>query len=167
VAKRAQTGDRRSHGVLHGRRLLASACCIPLAAAALGIAAMHGGGNGIAKAAATRVSAPACASVRKEPISPPPEISAAVLPPETLITSVRHPHPGMTLVNGVVAAPFRSVVEFYVTKLPAAGYVNTLGDAEMGEAESFFVGAAVRGKWKVNGMPFCADAVKLAVYVRR
>ena len=149
-----------------GRRMLAAACCTPLAAAAVGLVAVHGGGNGNAEAAAPRISAPACASVERGTIAPPPEISAAVLPPETVITSVKHPRPGMTLVNGVVAAPFRAAVEFYVTKLPAAGFVNTVGDAEMGEAESFFVGAGVRGKWKVNGIPLCAGAVKLAVYVK-
>jgi hypothetical protein len=158
----------RSRSILPsmGRRMLASACCIPLAAAAVGLVAVHGGGNGNAEAAATRVSAPACASVERGTTAPPPEISAAVLPPETVITSVKHPHPGMTLVNGVVAAPFRSAVEFYVVKLPSAGYVNTVGDAEMGEAESFFVGAGVRGKWKINGIPLCANAVKLALYVK-
>jgi len=158
----------RSRSILPsmGRRMLASACCIPLAAAAVGLVAVRGGGNGNAEAAATRVSAPACASVERGTTAPPPEISAAVLPPETVITSVKHPHPGMTLVNGVVAAPFRSAVEFYVVKLPSAGYVNTVGDAEMGEAESFFVGAGVRGKWKINGIPLCANAVKLALYVK-
>ena len=158
----------RSRSILPsmGRRMLASACCIPLAAAAVGLVAVRGGGNGNAEAAATRVSAPACASVERGTTAPPPEISAAVLPPETVINSVKHPHPGMTLVNGVVAAPFRSAVEFYVVKLPSAGYVNTVGDAEMGEAESFFVGAGVRGKWKINGIPLCANAVKLALYVK-
>ena len=145
--------------------MLAAACCIPLAAAAVGFVAVRGGGNGNAEAAATRVSAPACASVERGTTAP-PQISAAVLPPETVITSVKHPRPGMTLVNGVVAAPFTSAVRFFVTKLPEAGYVNTMGDAEMGEAESFFVGAGVRGKWKLNGIPLCADAVRLALYVK-
>jgi hypothetical protein len=149
-----------------GRRMLAAACCIPLAAAAAGLVAVHGGGNGNAEAADTGVSAPACASVKGGTTAPPPGISAAVLPPETLITSVKHPRPGTTLVNGVVAAPFRAAVEFFVVKLPAAGFVNTVGDAEMGEAESFFVGAGVRGKWKLNGIPLCADAVRLALYVK-
>lgn len=146
--------------------MLAAACCIPLAAAAVGFVAVRGGGNGSAEAAATRISAPACASVERGTTAPPPQISAAVLPPETVITSVKHPRPGMTLVNGVVAAPFTSAVRFFVTKLPEAGYVNTMGDAEMGEAESFFVGAGVRGKWKLNGIPLCADAVRLALYVK-
>jgi len=72
----------------------------------------------------------------------------------------------MTLVQGVVSSPFRSVVEFYVRQLPAAGFVNTAGDAEMDEAESLFVGAGVRGTWKVNGIAMCPGAAKLALYVK-
>ena len=145
--------------------MLASACCIPLAAAAVVIVAVHGGGSGNAEAAAPRVTAPACASAKRG-VAPPPEISAAVLPPETVITAVTHPQHGMTLVSGVVARPFRSAVEFYVTSLPAAGFMNTAGDAEMDEAESLFTGPGVHGKWKVHGIPMCADAVRLALYVK-
>jgi hypothetical protein len=50
--------------------------------------------------------------------------------------------------------------------LPAAGFVNTAGDAEMDEAESLFVGAGVRGQWKVNGIAMCPGAAKLALYVK-
>ena len=52
-----------------------------------------------------------------------------------------------------------------MTKLPAAGYVNTTGDAEMDEAESFFQGARVLGKWRVNGILGCPDAVRLTLFV--
>ena len=62
-------------------------------------------------------------------------------------------------------SPFRTAVEFFVTKLPAAGYLNTTGDAEMDEAESFFRGAAVQGKWKVNGILGCNEAVRLTLFV--
>ena len=146
--------------------MLATVCCLPLAAAVVGLVAVHGGGKGDAEAAAPRVSAPACASEERGPTAPPPEISAAVLPPGTVITSVSRPRAGMTLVQGVVSSPFRSVVEFYVRQLPAAGFVNTAGDAEMDEAESLFVGAGVRGKWKVNGIAMCPGAAKLALYVK-
>jgi len=167
VARTAQRGAVSSPGPsppLTGRRMLASLCCALIAAAGVSIAVMHGGGNGTAEAAA-RVAAPACASVERG-IAPPPEIPAAVLPPGTIVTSVERPQPGMTLVGGVVASSFRTAVEFYVTKLPAAGYLNTVGDAEMDEAESRFRGATVRGKWKVNGILGCPEAVTLALYVR-
>jgi hypothetical protein len=143
--------------------MLASLGCALVAAGAVGIAVLHGGGNGTAEAA--RVAAPACASVERG-IAPPSQIPAAVLPPGAVVTSISHPRDGITLVNGVVASPFRSAVEFFVTKLPAAGYVNTVGDAEMDEAESNFRGASVRGKWKVNGILGCAEAVRLTLFVR-
>jgi hypothetical protein len=143
--------------------MLASLGCVIVASGTTGIAVMHGGGNGTAEAA--RVAAPACASAEKG-VAPPSGVPAAVLPPGTIVTSVRHPRSGMTVLNGVVASPFRSAVEFFVTKLPAAGYVNTTGDAEMDEAESYFQGAEVRGKWKVNGILACPDAVRLALFVR-
>jgi hypothetical protein len=149
--------------LLSGRRMLASLGCAIVASGATGIVVLHGGGNGTAEAA--RVAAPACASAEKG-VAPPPEVPAAVLPPGTIVTSVRRPRSGTTMVNGVVASPFRSAVEFFMTKLPAAGYVNTTGDAEMDEAESYFQGADVLGKWKVNGILGCPDAVRLVLFVR-
>lgn len=148
--------------LLTGRRMFASLCCALIAAVAVGIVVLHGGGSGTAEAA--RVAAPSCASAERG-IAPPPGIPAAVLPPGTTVTAVTHPRAGMTLVQGIVASPFRSAVEFFVVKLPAAGYMNTRGDAEMDEAESFFRGADVRGKWKVNGILGCAEAVRLALIV--
>jgi hypothetical protein len=149
-----------------GRRMLAALCCALLAAVAVGIVVKHGGGNGAAEAAATQARTPACASAPKG-VTPPPEIPAAVLPPGTVITSVDHPRSGITLVSGVVPLQFRSAVEFFVTELPPAGFRNTVGDAEMDEAESFFDGPGVTGKWKVNGILACPDAVTLALYVER
>lgn len=147
-----------------GRRMLATFCCALLAMGAAGIVVTRGGGNGAAEAAATQVRTPACASVSKG-VTPPPEIPAAVLPPGTVVMSVERPRRGTTLATGVVASPFRNAVEFFVTKLPAAGYVNTAGDAEMDEAESFFEGPGVQGKWRVNGILGCAEAVRLTVFV--
>jgi hypothetical protein len=164
VARNAQRGAA-SPGpslLLSGRRMLASLGCALVAAGAVTIVVLHGGGNGTAEAA--RVAAPACAAVERG-IAPPPEIPAAVLPPGTVVTSVGHPRKGMTLVSGVVPSPFQSAVGFFIEDLPAAGYVNTAGDAEMDEAESFFQGAAVRGKWKVNGILGCAEAVRLTLLV--
>jgi hypothetical protein len=142
--------------------MIASLGCMLIAAGAATVVVLHGGGNGTAEAA--RVAAPACAAVERG-IAPPPEIPAAVLPPGTVVTSVSRPQKGMTLVNGVVASHFRSAVEFFVSDLPGAGYVNTTGDAEMDEAESFFQGATIRGKWRVNGILGCSDAVRLTLFV--
>ena len=146
-----------------GRRMLASLGCAIVASGATGMVVLHGGGNGTAEAAPQ--AAPACASAEKG-VAPPREVPAAVLPPGTVVTAVRRPRAGTTVMQGVVASPFRSAVEFFVTKLPEAGYVNTTGDAEMDEAESYFRGAELLGKWKVNGILGCPDAVRLVIFVR-
>jgi hypothetical protein len=99
-------------------------------------------------------------------VARPAEVPARVLPPETVLTSVAHPMAGMTLVTGVVPDEFRSTVQFFVTKLPAAGFRNGVGDAEMDEAEALFTGPDLHGKWKVNGIFGCPGAVTLALYVR-
>ena len=148
--------------LLTGRRMLASLGCAVIAAGAAGIVVLHGGGSSSAEAA--RVAAPPCASAERG-VAPPPDVPAAVLPPGTVVTQVSHPRAGMTLVNGVVSSPFRTAVEFFVTKLPEAGYMNTTGDAEMDEAESFFRGASVHGKWRVNGILGCSEAVRLTLFV--
>ena len=153
---------RNAQFLLTGRRMLATLGCALIAVGAAGIVVLHGGGNGTAEAA--EVTAPSCASA--EPgVAPPAEVPAAVLPPGTTVTAVKHPRAGTTMLQGVVASPFRSAVEFFVVKLPAAGYLNTTGDAEMDEAESFFRGADVRGKWRVNGILGCPEAVRLALIV--
>lgn len=74
---------------------------------------------------------------------------------------------GRTVVVGVIPGDFRSAVAFFVQKLPVSGYRNLSGDAEMDEAEAFFAGDGLRGKWKVNGILGCAEAVTLALYVSR
>jgi len=99
-------------------------------------------------------------------VARPAEVPAAVLPPQTALTSVAHPIAGMTLVTGVVSQDFRSAVGFFVTKMPAAGYRNGAGDAEMDEAEALFTGPNLHGKWKVNGILGCPEAVTFALYVR-
>jgi hypothetical protein len=153
---------RNAQFLLTGRRMLATLGCALIAAVATGIVVLHGGGNGTAEAA--EVTAPSCASA-EQGVAPPAEVPAAVLPPGTIVTSVQRPRAGTTLVTAVVASPFRSAVEFFVVELPAAGYVNTTGDAEMDEAESSFRGASLHGKWKVNGILGCPDAVRLALLV--
>jgi hypothetical protein len=165
VARNAQrrAGSPGPSFFLSRRRMLAALGCAIVALGATGTVVLNGGGKGTAEAAP--VAAPACASAGTG-VAPPPDVPAAVLPPGTIVTSVRHPRSGTTMVSGVIASPFRSAVEFFVTKLPSAGYVNTTGDAEMDEAESYFQGAEVLGKWKVNGILGCPDAVRLALFVR-
>lgn len=92
---------------------------------------------------------------------------AELLPPGTVLTSSERRPEGQLLVSGVIPREFRKVVEFFVEELPAAGYKNGEGDAEQDEAESHFSGKGVTGKWKVNGILNCPDAVTLSLLVSR
>ena len=147
-----------------GRRAIAALCCVVLGSVAVGVAAGQSGGSG-ARASGSPLSTPPCSHTSKA-VARPAEVPAAVLPPETVLTSVAHPIGGMTLVTGVVPHEFRNAVQFFVTKLPAAGFRNGAGDAEMDEAEALFTGPNLHGKWKLNGILGCPEAVTLALYVR-
>jgi hypothetical protein len=89
-----------------------------------------------------------------------------LLPPGTTLTSRTSLPQGQMLVTGVIPRQFRNAVDYYVNDLPAAGYRLGAGDAEMDEAEAVFLGASVRGKWKVNGIANCPSAVTLALLVK-
>jgi hypothetical protein len=152
---------RIARAPLLSRRSVAATACTAVAAVAVGVAAGHGGGG----AGTATARAPACAKAGRA-VARPTAIPANVLPPRTILTSVRQRH-GVTFAGGVAGLSFQEAVRFFVTSLPAAGYVNGLGDAEMDEAESFFTGARLHGKWKVNGIAGCLRAVRLAVFVKR
>jgi hypothetical protein len=147
------------------RKVAAVLCCSALAAAAVGMAAGRSGGNRLQKSVVRKASLP-CANAGKT-VDRPAAVPANLLPPGTVFTSSKDLGDGRTLVGGVVPSDFRSVVLFFVTKLPAAGYVNGAGDAEMDEAEALFTGDGVSGKWKVNGILNCPGAVTLALFVKR
>ncbi len=147
-----------------GRRALAVLCCAVPTAIAIGIAAGPSGGHG-SRASAAPLEALPCAGAGSA-VARPAAVPAAVLPPQTVLTSVARPGPGITLVTGVIPLQFRSAVDFYVTTFRDAGYVNGAGDAEMDEAEALFTGPGVHGKWKVNGILGCPEAVRLSLFVR-
>jgi hypothetical protein len=149
------------------RRLaLALLCCAAVAAAVLGVVAVRSGGSNGPQKPGVRVASPACAQAGKA-IRRPPEVPGALLPSGTVLTASRRLGQRQTLVTGVIPREFRLAVDFFVTKLPAAGYRNGAGDAEMDEAEASFVGPGLTGKWKVNGILNCPQAVTLALLVNR
>jgi hypothetical protein len=110
--------------------------------------------------------APECARVTQT-VERPDSVPVNLLPPGTTLTSHMTLPENKTLVTGVVPFDFRTAVQFFVTKLPDAGYRLGTGDAEQGEAEALFFGEGITGKWKVNGIPNCPDAVALALLVSR
>lgn len=134
------------------------------AVVAIGIAAGRGGEGGASKM--TTFAGPQCAGVRQS-VDRPDSVPADLLPRGTALTSRMNLPKDRTLVTGVIPLEFRTAVDFYVMKLPAAGYQLGAGDAEQGEAEALFLGESVRGKWKVNAMLNCPDAVTLTLLVGR
>lgn len=134
-----------------------------LGATVIGIATWRGGGDGGSNAAAAP-TVPACAHAGKS-VARPDAAPAELFPSGTAITSSTNLPGGKTLVTGVVRLDFRSAVQFYVVNLPHAGYQLSGGDAEQDEAEAFFLGKGVRGKWKVNGILNCPRAVTVTLLV--
>lgn len=125
-----------------------------------------GGDNGDSSSAAPDgdpPKVPACAKVGST-ISRPRDLPADFpLPPGTVITSSQNPHPGQLLIAGVIPTDLRGAAVFFTDELPARGYQLGRGDAEQGEAEAPFSGHGFRGKWKVNGILNCANAVTLTL----
>jgi hypothetical protein len=136
-----------------------------LIAGAVGIAVGKTGGGTGQNAQAAQPSSPICAQAGKS-VARPEAVPAELLPPGTVLTSTKRLGDGRTVVGGVISRDFRTAVSFFVKSLPKAGYRNISGDAEMDEAESFFEGARLSGKWKVNGILNCQRAVTLALYVK-
>lgn len=147
-----------------GARALAGISLAAFAVVVIGIAAGRGGGDGSPKT--TTFAGPQCAGARQF-VDRPDSVPADLLPPGTALTSRINLPQDRTLVTGVIPLDFRTAVDFYVTKLPAAGYQLGAGDAEQDEAEAQFLGESVRGKWKVNAILNCADAVTLTLLVGR
>jgi hypothetical protein len=136
-----------------------------LACVTLAISVAGCGGGNESREAVTIASLPACAEA-SERISRPDALPADLPLPEGIVfTSSRATRPGETLISAVIPVEFRTAVKFFVERLPAAGYQLGEGDSEQDEAESFFAGQRVKGKWKVNGILNCADAVRLTLLV--
>lgn len=122
-----------------------------------------GGGNESAGGNAAMV--PTCAKTGKRVTRPDELPSDFPLPPGTVITSSGMPYPGQLLIGGVIPFDIQNAAEFFVDELPRAGYELGRGDSEQGEAEAPFTGHGVRGKWKVNGILNCSQAVTLTLVV--
>ncbi len=155
-------GNRPSLRGRFGPRALAGIFLAALVVVVIGIAAGRGGDG--ASPQTKEVQSPACAGPIKS-VDRPDAVPANLLPPGTVLTSRANLPQQGTLVRGVIPLEFRSAVDFYVTKLPAGGFQLGGGDAEQDEAEALFLGERIRGKWKVNGILNCPDAVRLTLLV--
>jgi hypothetical protein len=143
-----------------GRRVAAIVVLAIVAASAAGVSLATGGPSRTARAVS------ACGQAGRA-VPRPAVVPAAVLPEGARLGSVERMRPHITIVRGAVSGDFRRTVDFFVERLPAAGYRLFDGDAEAFEAESRFAGHGLTGKWKVNAIPGCPGTVRLGLYVKR
>jgi hypothetical protein len=73
---------------------------------------------------------------------------------------------GYTIVSGYVPGAINPVRDFFVGRLPDAGFRLVQGDAEAAEAEAAYVGHGVHGRWKVRSVAGCPGALTLQIAVR-
>ncbi len=89
------------------------------------------------------------------------------LPAGTRLTTVRRPFPGQLVIDGFVNLGLDAAKDFFVDRLPAAGYQLGRGDAEPGEAEALFTGNGLRGGWRVREIPNCRALTVSLVFIRQ
>jgi hypothetical protein len=85
------------------------------------------------------------------------------LPPGTVVTASSAPHAGQLVLAGLVPADLQDAASFFDDALRAGGYRQGLGDSESNEAEAPFTGHGFRGKWRVNSIVGCPEAVSLTL----
>jgi hypothetical protein len=73
---------------------------------------------------------------------------------------------GYTIVSGYVPGAVNPVRDFFVGRLPAAGFRLGGGDSEAAEAEAAYAGHGIHGRWKVRAVVGCPGALTLQIAVR-
>jgi hypothetical protein len=106
---------------------------------------------------------PACAGAGSA-ISRPDGLPAELLPPGTVLTS-DDSDSGEIEVRGYIPTTLQQAAKFFAEELPRRGYRLGEGDSEQDEAEAPFSGKGVSGKWKLNGILDCPNAVSLALRI--
>jgi hypothetical protein len=105
---------------------------------------------------------PAC--VTGKAVAPPAGLPADFpLPPGTVVTASSEPHTGQLVLAGLIPADLQDAASFFNDSLRVSGYRQGLGDSESNEAEAPFTGNGFRGKWKVNSIAGCPQAVSLTL----
>jgi hypothetical protein len=137
---------------------------IAIAAAAALLGACGGDGDDDRQVTETHAEGiPACARAGS-PISRPDGLPAELLPPGTVLTS-EDSNSDQIEVRGYIPTTLQQAAKFFAEDLPRRGYRLGEGDSEQDEAEAAFSGKGVSGKWKVNGILNCPNAVTLRLRV--
>jgi hypothetical protein len=144
-------------------------CAALLAACVTGCATPSSRGSAESPAATssalTSDTLPSCAGANTR-IERPADFPARFpLPPGTVITSEERRSGGRIILHTFVPSDIRPVAQFFEKELPAAGYRQSGGESEPGEAEANFEDANLKGRWRVRSINDCPGAVSLDVLV--
>jgi len=139
------------------RRLIAAAALFGAAAAA---SALVLGGTGRAQASGL----PACVQPGGHATLPSTLVRFPL--PRGTVVERRQLKYGYAIYSGYVPGAINPVRDFFVSRLPAAGFHLGAGDAEAAEAEAAWSGRGVRGRWKVQAVYGCPGALTIQIAVR-
>lgn len=135
-----------------------------LAALALTGASACGGGH---RAAASSVPAGPLPCTARTGVALPAGWPPAVpLPTGLVITRTEQRSGGRLIAYGRVGDDLHTVVRFFNARLPAAGFVQRNGEIDRYDAESDFVGRAVRGRWTAGRSPECIGQSSVTVLLQ-
>lgn len=109
-------------------------------------------------------SLPACAHAGDAVARPDGFPASLPLPDGTVLTG-RETGVKRAAVSGLVPLSLRDAAAWMTRALPDAGYAAGESDAEQDEAESFFTGHGLTGKWKLNALENCPGAVAIEISV--
>jgi hypothetical protein len=139
------------------RRLSAAAALVGAAAAA---SALMLGGTGRAQASGL----PRCAQPHGRAALP-AALARFPLPKGTVLERKQLKY-GYVFYSGYAPGAINPARDFFVSRLPAAGFVLGAGDAEVAEAEAAYFGHGVHGRWKVRAVDGCPGALTIQIAVR-
>lgn len=135
-----------------------------LAALALTGASACGGGQ---HAAASSVPASPLPCTARTGVALPAGWPPAVpLPTGLVVTRTEQRSGGRLIAYGRVGDDLHTVVQFFNTRLPAAGFKQRNGEIDRYDAESDFVGRTAQGRWTVGRSPECQDQSSVTLLVQ-
>ncbi|GAC1560402.1 MAG: hypothetical protein NVS2B7_34840 [Herpetosiphon sp.] len=107
---------------------------------------------------------PACANVTATVPRPPSFPTDFPLPPGTVLFKQEVRTDNRTIIYAVAPYDFATMQTFMEQALPRAGYKLSGGEAEEGrEAESFYAGHNIRGRWVLHPVTSCPNTSSLTV----
>ena len=144
-----------------GAELLLLSACSALLACASGREAVAGQtGQGSASVASTL---PACAKGEASIERPAAFPADFPLPPGTVVIGQEERSGHRLILHTRAPTDVQGVARFFAEALPGAGYTQSQGESEQGEAEANYAGKGVQGRWRANAIPDCPGAVMLDV----